>query len=269
MSAGQERFVGGPRNPGDTILVAYADMAFSDQWGYWRGTVTGDLAGKAEFHEQPRNFEKDGREYYFEDFAIQSPDGVLRGTKEGVYDLATGDFWDHGRVGEASGRWGGLVGYRVFERARTTTPGVFPIEGHQTPMVLVSPHPGPGRDDRALVSRNDAPFGRDRSPSRGRLTGDLRGEIKSWPEPRPHVIGNTEYFFETFELTAEDGTLRGKEQGMHDRTTGEFAACGEVTDASGRLEVRIGHMVIAWGKADNSPEGTRRARRLPFILVQV
>ncbi len=257
------------QRPPDRVLVSHADMAFSPAWGYWRGAVRGGITGKAEFHEQPKNFEKDGKEYYFEKFVIQGRDGVVRGTKDGVYDLTTGDFWDCGRVTEASGRWARLVRYRVFEKATTTKPGVFPLEGHHTPLVLVSSHPGPGGDNLALVSRSDAPLGRERAPARGSLTGDLQGTIERRPLPGNYVIGDVEYFSETCSVTTEDGALQGREEGMYDRVTGAFASCGHVTGAAGALGGLVGRMIITWGQALDRSGEPFRARRHPFVVVRV
>ena len=250
----------------DAVLVSYGDMAYSDEWGYWRGTLTGDVRGKAEFREQPKNFEKDGIEYYFEDFVIRTHDGVLRGTKNGVYDLTTGDFWDHGRVAEATGRWAPLRGYLVFERATTTTPGVFPMIGHHTPMLLVPPHPTASHDDRTLICHTDAAF---RGERRGTLTGDLRGNIEFRRKARTYAIGDTEYFSETFSITAREGTFHGTETGECDRTIGDFWSCGQVTETSGPWDRLMGARTLRWGRASGPRGQPTKARPVPFILAPV
>ncbi len=251
------------------VLISHAEMAFSDQWGYWRGTVTGDITGNAAYREQPRNFELDGVEYYFEDFVIEGSDGALRGTKDGVYDLTTGDFWNQGRVSTASGRWADFRGYLIFEKGRTTPPGVFPMEGHHTPLVLISAHPASGGDERALVCRTDAPFRRDRSPSQGTLTGDLCGTIQFQSPSKDYAIGNVGYFSEGFTVTTEKGTAIGTDEGMSDRTTGEFRLCGEVTKTPASMGDLLGHMVLAWGKSSDGRGGSGKPRRLPFVLARV
>lgn len=252
----------------DTFLVSYGEMAYSDEWGYWRGTMSGDASGKAEFRESPKNFEKDGIEYYFETFVLKAHDGVLRGTKNGVYDLTTGDFWDHGHVAEASGRWSHLTGYLVFERDRTTTPGIFPMRGYHTPLVLVPPHPTPGLDDRALISCADTVFS-DRGRSwTGRLAGDIRGKAEFQAE-QSYAIGDMEYFSGTLTVTTREGTFLGTDAGVRDRTTGDFWACGYVTEASGSWDLLVGHMLIEWGRRTGPPGQPVQAHRTPFVLVRV
>ncbi len=251
------------------VLVSYGEMAFSDQWGYWRGNMTGDVPGQAEFHEQARNFEKDGMEYYFEDFTIKTPDGDLRGTKNGVYDLKTGEFWDHGRVTEATGRWTGMKGVLVFEKAKTTTPGVFPMIGHHTPLVFVPPHPRPSRGRRAIVCRANLHADLLRHSRRGTLTGGVRGTVELWEREPSYVIGGTEYFSETLAVDAQGKTLHGSHIGERNRITGGFWACGHVSETSGSSDYFRGAMTVLWGKASAVREPAARPVQGSFIVVAV
>lgn len=256
------------RDSGGRLLVSYGDMAYSPAWGYWRGTYSGDVRGKAEFHEQPRNFEKDGIEYFFEDFVVETENGILRGTKDGVYDLTTGDFWDHGVVAEASKASTPLIGYRIFERAATTKPGVFPMIGHHTPMVLIPPHPVPGLDDRALISLASVAFNAARRCWTGTLSGDVKGNIEIREEPPTHAIGNTDYVSERFAITSRAGVLLGTAAGMGDRVRGTYAACGTVAEATGRWERALGAMVLRWSRISRLPGHRIAVKGAPFVLVQ-
>lgn len=251
------------------VLLSYGEMAYSDQWGYWRGNMTGDVPGQAEFHEQARNFEKDGIEYYFEDFTIKTTDGDLRGTKNGVYDLKTGEFWDHGRVAEATGRWVRLEGSLVFEKAKTTTPGVFPIIGHQTPLIFVPPHPRPDRGRRALVCRANLQTDLPRHSRRGTLAGGIRGTVELREREPGYVIGDTEYFLETFAVEAQGKTLRGSNIGERDRGTGEFWACGRVAETSGSWDRFMGAMTVLWGTASAGRHPSAGPELGSFIVVPV
>lgn len=251
------------------VLVSYGDMAYSDEWGYWRGTLTGDVAGRAEFHEQPKNFEKDGIEYYFEDFTIETDGGDLRGTKNGVYDLKTGEFWDHGSVAEATGRWARLQGYLIFEKARTTTPGVFPMIGHHTPAVLVAPRPRPGKNPRALICRTHVRGSIPARSRRGTLSGGLSGDVEFVERPASYVNGDTEYFSETFTVAVREGTLRGIHVGERNRTTQDFWACGNVAETSGSLDRMTGAMTILWGRAFATQDSPVDPEGPVFIVVPV
>ncbi len=244
-------------------------MAYSDQWGYWRGHMTGDVSGEAEFHEQARNFEKDGIEYYFEDFTIKTTDGDLRGTKNGVYDLKTGEFWDHGRVAEATARWTRLEGVLVFEKAKTTTPGVFPMIGHHTPLVFVPPHPRPSHGGRALVCRANLQANLPRHSRRGTLAGGVRGTMELREREPSYVIGDTEYFSETLAVDAQGKTLRGSHIGERNRSTGEFWACGNVAEASGSWDRFTGAMTALWGTASTVRNASAKAQQGSFIVVPV
>ncbi len=244
-------------------------MAFSDAWGYWRGTVRGDLEGRAEFRETPRNFERDDVEYYFETFLFETADGVLRGSRHGVYDLRTGEFWDHGIVEDASGRLSHLERYHVFERATTTTPGVFPMIGERTPLLLVPPVPAPGRVDGALVGRAGTALAGGRGSWHGSLRGDLVAKAEFWEPAKAHTIGVTDYFTEAFSLAARDGSLRGTAAGTRDRETGALWSCGRVSEAIGAWQRLLGAHVVRWGAASPEERPTSPSDPVWFILVPV
>ncbi len=141
MIANDMPFVLLPAHPApthdDDVLVSHTDMAYSPDWGYWRGTMKGDIRGTVGFWEQPQNYAFADREYFFEAFTITTRTGVIQGVDLGFYNLTTGDFWAHGQVTQASGAWHFLVGYTVFEWGTTSKPLVFPMIGHHVPFVLV------------------------------------------------------------------------------------------------------------------------------------
>ncbi len=255
--------------PPDTVLVSYGEMAYSDRWGYWRGEFSGDVRGKAEFRESPKNFENDDKEYYFETFLIDGPEGTLRGTKDGVYDLTTGEFWDHGPVTEATGRLRPLLGYLIFERASTTTPGVFPMIGHHTPALFVPPHPTAGRACHALVCRTGTALDGPQRGWHGPVTGDLQGEAEFSEQTKTYTIGDTEYFSEAFMLTGPNGSLRGTDVGMRNRATGYIWAYGFVSEALGAWARTLGAHVVRWGSSPSARKTSALDEPVYLILVPV
>ncbi len=264
-----ERPMGHTSGSAGTVLVSYGDMAYSDKWGYWRGEFTGDVRGKTEFRESPKNFNKDGKEYYFETFVIDGPEGTLRGTKDGVYDLTTGEFWDHGPVTEATGHLSHLRGYLIFERASTTTPGVFPMLGHRTPALFLPPQPSAGRGDRILVCRTGTVLDGPRRGWHGPVTGDLQGEADFWEQAKTYSIGDTEYFSEAFVVTGRNGSLRGTDAGIWNRATGYFWAYGFVSEALGAWARTLGSHVVRWGSSSFARNSIAPDERVRFIVVPV
>ncbi len=269
MSTRLERPAGHKPTPASSVLVSYGDMAFSDKWGYWRGEFTGDVRGRAEFRESPRNFEKDGKEYYFETFVIDGPEGALRGTKDGVYDLTTGEFWDHGPVTEATGQLRHLRGHLIFERASTTTPGVFPMIGLRTPALFLPPHPAAGRGDRTLVCRMGTALDGPRRGWHGPVTGDLRGEADIWEHAKTYAIGDTEYFSEAFMVTGRNGSLQGTDAGMRNRATGYLWAYGFVSEALGAWARTLGAHVVRWGSSSSVSDSSPPDEPVCFVVVPV
>lgn len=267
MSAKVERQARHALGPAGTVLVSYGDMAFSDKWGYWRGEFGGDVRGKAEFRESLKNFEKDGREYYFETFLIDGPEGTLRGTKDGVYDLTTGEFWDHGPVTAATGRLSHLRNYLIFEHASTTTPGVFPIIGHHTPALFVPPEPVSAPGHRILVCRTGTVFDTPRHSWHGLMTGDLRGKAEFREQAKTYAIDDTDYFSEAFGVTGRDGSLRGADAGMRNRATGYLWACGFVSEALGAWAWTLGAHVVRWGPFSSDRKSGSPNEPARFIVV--
>ena len=121
----------------ERLLVSYTDMAYSPDWGYWRGTVTGDVTGAIGFWEQPQNYVIGDVEFFFEAFTVTTHRGVLQGFDIGYYDLPTGNFWAYGQVTDASRGWASLEGFAFFEWGTTSEVGVFPMTGEDVPFVLL------------------------------------------------------------------------------------------------------------------------------------
>ncbi len=252
---------------GGTILVSYSDVAFTLEAGHWQGTIRGSLRGTIAMYEGPRNFIVGDKEYFYETFVVSTGKGVVQGTDEGVYNLTTGDFWCHGSVTEASGHWAFLVGYALFEWGTTSTPGVFPMTGHDVPMILFPAQPGSADDVRTLVSSTDMAYSPDWGYWRGTMTGDVNGAVGFWEQPQNYVVGDNEYFFEAFTVTAHKGVLQGFDHGVYNLTTGDFWAFGQVTKATRGLGSLAGYTVFEWGTTSTPFVFPMIGEDVPFVLM--
>lgn len=234
---------------GDTgVLVCHENMAFSPDWGYWRGTINGPIHGTVGFWELP-NVIQDGKEYFVESFVIATDNGVLQGRDEGVYDLTTGEFWAHGLVEDATGRWAYLEGYTIFEWGMTSTPFVFPMTAKNIPVVLVPPQPTPAHDHDIGVTYSDLAFG-PWGYWRGDVSGDLQGTEQIW-EQSNYLIGDELYFFENSTTRTTQGVVEVEDHGIFNLTSGNFWAIGQVTDASGRYHFLEGYTFMGFGIVAN------------------
>lgn len=251
------------------ILVSSVDMAFDIPPGYWQGTATGDVRGTVAFYEQPQNFVDAGKEYFFETFIITSEKGVIQGVDEGVYDLATGAFWAHGEVTEATGHWAFLAGYTLFEWGATSTPFVLPMVGHDVPMILLPPHPVEADDVRTLVSSADMAFSTEWGYWRGTTTGDVSGSLKVLETPANYFVRDREFFFETFTVTTTRGVIQGFDIGIYNLTTTRFAAYGRVTAASQSWASLVGFTLFEWGASTSPFELPIVVTDMPVVLMHL
>lgn len=251
------------------ILVSYAEMSFDIPPGYWQGTLTGDVRGTLAVYEQPENFVDGGTEYFFEAFTITTERGVIQGVDEGVYDLATGEFWAHGRVTEGTGHWTFLADYKFFEWGSTSTPFVFPMVGHRVPMILLPPDPVSADEEPTLVSRSDMAYSPEWGCWRGTTAGDVSGALRFYESPDNYFEGPREFFFETFTVSTHRGVIEGFDVGIYDLTTRAFAAYGKITAAPAGWARLVGYTVFEWGTTSSPFEFPIVAEDIPFVLMDL
>ena len=226
------------------VLLSHMTITFESGTSCcWVGTINGPLRGTVSFQELPATV-VDGIEYFHEAFTIATSKGTLEGEDWGVYNLVTAEFWAHGTVLEATGRWTDLVGYTAFEWGLTTEPFVFPMIATNIPVVLVPPQPTPAKDREAHVAYDDMAYS---DCWRGDLSGDLVGTGAICLDPATYTLGNEEYFFESSVFQARQGVLRGEDRGVFDLTTGNFWAVGRITDASGKWHFMEGYAYVSFG----------------------
>lgn len=249
-----------------TVFVLHSSLTFSLDVGHWEGTVKGPIRGSLELFESPANFIENGLEYFFEDFVITTTDGVIKGTDAGVYNLTTSDFWAHGLVTEAPGRWAFLVGYTLFEWGTTSPFGTFPITASHVPMVLLPPHPATA-DERLLVSYTDMAFSPEWGYWKGTTTGEVTGTIGFWEQPQNYIVGDVEFFFEAFTVTTQKGVLQGFDIGYYELLTGKFWAFGQVTQATRAWSSVEGFRFFEWGTTSPFPVFPITAEDVPFVLL--
>lgn len=246
------------------VLVSHVDMAYSPDWGYWRGTVIGPLHGVIGFWEQPALI-VGNTDYFAETFVITTSKGVLQGTDEGVYNLTTGDFWAHGTVTKATGHWAFAVGYTLFEWGTTTTPFVFPMIATDMPLVLTPAQPTPAHDREVAVTYGDMAFGA-WGYWRGTVSGDMRG-TEEIHELEGTVIGDKLYFLEVSTITTSKGVAQFVDRGVYNLTTGTFFAQGHVMQASGGWKFLLGYTSLGWGTTSD-PNVMPITTFAPTILVE-
>jgi hypothetical protein len=90
---------------------------------HWIGTLSGcELAGTIEYWETDQNYVVGKTEHFFEIFKITTPNGVISGWDNGVWNFSTFKFRAEGRVTAAYGDWAFLLGYKFHEMGTTTDP---------------------------------------------------------------------------------------------------------------------------------------------------
>ena len=246
------------------ILVSHMDMAFSPEWGYWRGTAQGPLRGTVGFWELPAII-VGNTEYFFETFVITTSRGVIQGTDEGVYNLTTGVFWAHGTVTEATGHWAFSVGYTTFEWGTTTTPFVFPMIARHIPFVLTPNAPTPAHDHDVAVTYGDMAFG-EWGYWRGTVSGDMKGTMEIHELGGPAVEDRL-YFDEVSTITTNKGIVQFDDHGVYNLTTGTFFAQGTVVQATGGLKFLLGYTSLGWGTTSD-PNVLPITGYFPTVLVE-